>query len=75
MNPDFYKTKLLVAIEVSTQFGVDSAIKLVKGALNFPAVQKCFIVDGTTNQIEGSVEKNTEMDMIPEKYLDNIPLS
>lgn len=44
-----YTTKLTVELEVSTQFGPLTAVEMVKGLINVPAVTKATLTNLDTN--------------------------
>ena len=46
---DFYTTKLLVEVEVKTQFGPDGALSLVKTNLIWPAVTGLKVLKAESN--------------------------
>jgi hypothetical protein len=49
MSEEFYTTKLLIEVDVSTQFGPRDAICLVKTLLKCPAITSVSIKSGHTN--------------------------
>ncbi len=51
-NPDFYRTKLMVEVEISHQFSPRDAMSMVEIRLNpatIPAIKNFKIVSGETN--------------------------
>lgn len=54
MSKDFFRTKMLVEIEVDTQFGPESATGLVRTLLNVPAVQSLVLEKIESNYVPAS---------------------
>lgn len=53
-NIKFYKTKMTLEIEVSTQMGPYSAVDIIRNLTNIPAIQSVDIVGLETDYIEQS---------------------
>jgi hypothetical protein len=65
---NFYNTKLVITVDVSTQFGPTDAVNLIRNALNFPAIKYASITGITSDYLPQSEKEDNY------KTLYNIPL-
>lgn len=62
-----YSTKMLLEVEVSTQFGPESAVNCVKSALNFSAIDKVRLIKVSSDYVPLTNEDANK------KVFENVP--
>lgn len=65
-----YKTKLIVELEISTQFGPNDAIKVFDSMINFPCIDSAQVIGISS---EWKPNKNTCFESVNLQSLVNIP--